>query len=105
MTPLLATVQKNTVAYFSPFVRSLRKRFMCAIPSSIETALSAVSIEDGMAHMNRFLSDRTKGEKYATVFFCTVASNGVMRWANAAHPKRSEERRVGKECRSRWWPY
>src|SRR6266542_6556421 len=20
-------------------------------------------------------------------------------------PKRSEERRVGKECRSRWWPY
>src|SRR2546421_7179605 len=22
-----------------------------------------------------------------------------------AHPKRSEERRVGKECRSRWSPY
>ena len=23
----------------------------------------------------------------------------------AAHPERSEERRVGKECRSRWSPY
>ena len=23
----------------------------------------------------------------------------------ARHPKRSEERRVGKECRSRWSPY
>jgi serine phosphatase RsbU (regulator of sigma subunit)/pSer/pThr/pTyr-binding forkhead associated (FHA) protein len=58
-------------------------------------ALSAVSIEDGMARMNRFLSDRTKGEKYATVFFCTVASDGVMRWANAAHPKPLVVRRNG----------
>src|SRR3989442_6107235 len=24
---------------------------------------------------------------------------------NVRHPKRSEERRVGKECRSRWFPY
>ena len=24
---------------------------------------------------------------------------------NKAHPARSEERRVGKECRSRWSPY
>src|SRR5688572_32991472 len=27
------------------------------------------------------------------------------RLAPAQVPKRSEERRVGKECRSRWWPY
>src|SRR5256884_813548 len=26
-------------------------------------------------------------------------------WINAANPDRSEERRVGKECRSRWSPY
>src|SRR5437016_9824744 len=26
------------------------------------------------------------------------------RLAQAAYPARSEERRVGKECRSRWWP-
>src|SRR5438445_10571547 len=24
---------------------------------------------------------------------------------DAVQPDRSEERRVGKECRSRWWPY
>src|SRR5204863_4179590 len=27
------------------------------------------------------------------------------RKANDSHADRSEERRVGKECRSRWWPY
>src|SRR2546427_6856785 len=26
-------------------------------------------------------------------------------WESALRPKRSEERRVGKECRSRWSPY
>src|SRR6266511_2594792 len=29
------------------------------------------------------------------------ASNGL----TGEKPIRSEERRVGKECRSRWWPY
>src|SRR5690625_7792981 len=27
------------------------------------------------------------------------------RYARRTHACRSEERRVGKECRSRWWPY
>jgi sigma-B regulation protein RsbU (phosphoserine phosphatase) len=60
------------------------------------SALSSVPIEDGMARMNRFLSDRTKGEKYATVFFCMVSSNGVLRWANAAHPKPVVVRKTGE---------
>ena len=32
----------------------------------------------------------------------TILSEGML---NAAQPDRSEERRVGKECRSRWAPY
>ena len=30
---------------------------------------------------------------------------GYKAWRNAQELKRSEERRVGKECRSRWSPY
>src|SRR3712207_9332638 len=29
----------------------------------------------------------------------------LIRWWRHFHPGRSEERRVGKECRSRWSPY
>ena len=29
----------------------------------------------------------------------------VLRWIVAVYVERSEERRVGKECRSRWSPY
>src|SRR3712207_7040507 len=37
----------------------------------------------------------------------SVAQNGRRRNSQAYHlfPERSEERRVGKECRSRWSPY
>ena len=50
-------------------------------------AESAVSIEEMMSRINHFLSDRTKGEKYATMFYCTLTRKGVVRWANAGHPK------------------
>jgi len=57
---------------------------------------SSVTIEEMMSRMNHFLSDRTKGEKYATMFYCTVASNGVLRWANAGHPKPVVARKNGE---------
>ncbi|HLK17722.1 MAG TPA: SpoIIE family protein phosphatase [Bryobacteraceae bacterium] len=44
-------------------------------------------IEDVMCSINRFLSERAKGEKYATVFYCTVDRSGLLRWSNAGHPK------------------
>ncbi|MCS6952513.1 MAG: SpoIIE family protein phosphatase [Bryobacterales bacterium] len=34
---------------------------------------------------NRFLLERTGGEKYATVFLCTVSRHGELRWINAGH--------------------
>ncbi|HEV8041176.1 MAG TPA: SpoIIE family protein phosphatase [Bryobacteraceae bacterium] len=44
-------------------------------------------IEDVMSSINRFLTERAKSEKYATVFYCTVDRSGVLRWSNAGHPK------------------
>ncbi|HXA65547.1 MAG TPA: SpoIIE family protein phosphatase [Bryobacteraceae bacterium] len=44
-------------------------------------------IGDVMARMNRFLYERAKGEKYATLFYCTLARNGKLCWSNAGHPK------------------
>lgn len=40
-----------------------------------------------MSRINRFLNERTKGEKYATVFYCTLNAQGLLHWANAAHPR------------------
>jgi phosphoserine phosphatase RsbU/P len=42
---------------------------------------------DLMARVNRFLNERAQGEKYATVFYCTLDRSGELRWANAGHPK------------------
>jgi phosphoserine phosphatase RsbU/P len=44
-------------------------------------------IENVMSSINRFLTERAKGEKYATVFYCTVDRSGELRWSNAGHPK------------------
>src|SRR5581483_2841989 len=45
---------------------------------------------------NRML--RTVEGRDARSIYATIIQNG---WVT----QRSEERRVGKECRSRWWPY
>jgi phosphoserine phosphatase RsbU/P len=46
-----------------------------------------VRIDDVMSRVNRFLIERARGEKYATVVYCTVHRSGELRWANAGHPK------------------
>jgi sigma-B regulation protein RsbU (phosphoserine phosphatase) len=38
-----------------------------------------------MGRLNAFLLDRTRGEKYATVFYCALDSSGRMSYANAGH--------------------
>jgi serine phosphatase RsbU (regulator of sigma subunit) len=45
-----------------------------------------VSMEEMMDRVNRFLNERTGGEQYVTIFYCTVEANGLMRWINAGHP-------------------
>lgn len=48
-------------------------------------AEAQVEIERMMARTNRFLIERTEGEKYATVFYCTLDRGGLLRWSNAGH--------------------
>ncbi len=38
-----------------------------------------------MARLNRFLLERTSGEKYATAFYCLLCSDGRFSFVNAAH--------------------
>src|SRR5690348_18009052 len=67
----------------------------CALPIYM-----IVGVLEGMAPYNRYIN-HTPNTKwvihpnwYTTAGF-RAKNNGM----------RSEERRVGKECRSRWWPY
>jgi len=46
-----------------------------------------IEIESLMSRVNRFLNERAKGEKYATVFYCTIRRDGELRWSNAGHPR------------------
>jgi serine phosphatase RsbU (regulator of sigma subunit)/pSer/pThr/pTyr-binding forkhead associated (FHA) protein len=38
-----------------------------------------------MARINRFLIERTEGEKYATLFYGAVNESGLLNWINAGH--------------------
>ena len=57
---------------------------------------SAAPIEQMMSRINNFLNERTRGEKYATMFHCTVSRSGVLRWANAGHPQPILARKTGE---------
>jgi phosphoserine phosphatase RsbU/P len=47
----------------------------------------ALRIGDVMSRVNRFLIERARGEKYATVVYCTIDRGGELRWSNAGHPQ------------------
>ncbi len=47
----------------------------------------ALRIDEAMSRVNRFLIERARGEKYATVVYCTVDRHGTLCWSNAGHPK------------------
>ncbi len=42
-------------------------------------------LEGMLASLNWFLLERTHGEKYATVFYCTMNASGLLRYVNAGH--------------------
>jgi serine phosphatase RsbU (regulator of sigma subunit) len=48
-------------------------------------AARPTDIEGMLGRLNEFLLDRTRGEKYATVFYCTLDSTGRLSYANAGH--------------------
>jgi phosphoserine phosphatase RsbU/P len=42
-------------------------------------------IDAALKRVNHHLLERTRGEKYATVFYATVSHEGRLQWANAGH--------------------
>ncbi len=47
---------------------------------------SALPIPEMLSRINHFLNTRTQGEKYATLFYCVLERDGLLRWSNAGHP-------------------
>ncbi len=43
-------------------------------------------IESTMTRLNDFLLERTRGEKYATIFYCILDACGLLSYSNAGHP-------------------
>ncbi|MFN7924358.1 MAG: SpoIIE family protein phosphatase [Bryobacteraceae bacterium] len=43
------------------------------------------AIRSLFVRLNRYLYERTQGEKYATIFYAAVHRNGEMHWCNAGH--------------------
>ncbi len=43
------------------------------------------ALQHRMERLNRFLYDRTAGEKYATIFYCLARADGDFYYVNAAH--------------------
>src|SRR5260221_14790305 len=64
----------------------------------------AVFLEDwvvvSVCHLDKLRADADKAQKPITLFI-----QGIDSGVEPAGVDRSEERRVGKECRSRWSPY
>ena len=78
---------KSPANFYDRIAEMLNK---AAIPQTITVEAEGVSPETFLA------TGITKRELYATVAMASLAHAVVTR---------SEERRVGKECRSRWSPY
>ena len=51
----------------------------------VMTSEDPLHIEPRLARLNEFLLERTRGEKYATVFYCILDSSGLLSYANAGH--------------------
>ena len=51
----------------------------------LRAAEGADQIREMLIRMNEFLLERTEGEKYATLFYSVLTSDGLLRWSNAAH--------------------
>lgn len=48
--------------------------------------MASGGIEAILERLNAFLLERTRGEKYATVFYCMLNTSGLLSYVNAGHP-------------------
>ena len=64
----------------------------------MQAALRELGLQVEQEEFERFIKEATEGREFAKFVFSRNLSR-------ALDDLRSEERRVGKECRSRWSPY
>jgi serine phosphatase RsbU (regulator of sigma subunit)/pSer/pThr/pTyr-binding forkhead associated (FHA) protein len=53
----------------------------------MEAAAAGTPMREWLPRLNRFLLERTEGEKYCTIFACEVEPDGLLRFANAGHSR------------------
>jgi serine phosphatase RsbU (regulator of sigma subunit) len=53
--------------------------------SFLMSSQNPADIESTLSRLNEFLLERTRGEKYATIFYCMLSSTGLLSYANAGH--------------------
>lgn len=53
----------------------------------MEAAAAGTPLEAWLPRLNKFLLERTEGEKYCTIFACEVSATGLLRYANAGHSR------------------
>lgn len=53
----------------------------------MEAAAAGTPLEEWLPRLNRFLLERTEGEKYCTIFAGHLNREGVLRYANAGHSR------------------
>src|SRR2546430_5197075 len=76
----------------------------CALPISSGISTSDAAIQAALGYLKANLVDSTGA--FNAPFGPNTDSNAwAVQGLNACGIDRSEERRVGKECRSRWSPY
>lgn len=63
--------------------------------AALRSARAPAEIEEMFTQLNRFLLERTQGEKYATLFYAVIGANGDLDWVNAAHCPPILVRRTG----------
>lgn len=51
----------------------------------LQAPLTPAEIVAKLTALNRYLLDRTQGEKYATLFYMALEADGTMHWTNAGH--------------------
>ncbi|MBZ2184039.1 MAG: SpoIIE family protein phosphatase [Bryobacter sp.] len=53
----------------------------------LEAASSGAQLDQWLPRLNRFLLERTAGEKYATIFACNIDAGGRLEYINAGHSR------------------